>query len=565
MCGCHIKYHFVFQPCTVCGEDIFGTTSNVVEYNSSVYHYPCLVRILLRDNALLQDALSKEIKDQADGMEIDETKMVNAHADDIVEKKMLLREIKGKPRRNRRRISFVVKTQLVAKLEETVAAMQAGIDHTQKMLMASKMVAKGINLQYTSRQIRGWKKAFEDEGILHVSSFAGKRLTSYMPWQRATSKRYKSHIKAGAGGWNMEKILKTYGNLLVRGFKDLVESWGMRCTWDLITHHFEIELAKQGINWESKHADEEKEFKRRKALVRNYLKYHRSRDKTFTVSFKLASKSKHSAATVVRSVRKQQAAAASAIRNNAITSHRLTWTEDETWINVEGCLVNRGLAMDGKALKVRSVSGTNKIAGYMFLTTVDWVHGCRMFAYKQATEAQWKQSANRYKVTQLHERVFQISVPPKKKISRFTHVWIMRAINAMRSEKFLYVYDAAGPHSGAAVENVIRSFRGVAVSAPMGGWTGVAQLADDSRVHGSLKTFVRSKAVRYFYHQATSLSETGKEVQIKAIPYKVLILSAYLFLYMHICVCMRMYVCLRDHQCRCIVIERDDVCTVGAM
>lgn len=118
----------------------------------------------------------------------------------------------------------------------------------------------------------------------------------------------------------------------------------------------------------------------------------------------------------------------------------------------------------------------------------------------------------------------------------------MRAINAMRSEKFLYVYDAAGPHSGAAVENVIRSFRGVAVSAPMGGWTGVAQLADDSRVHGSLKTFVRSKAVRYFYHQATSLSETGKEVQIKAIPYKVLILSAYLFLYMHIyvyvCACM---------------------------
>lgn len=519
--------------CTTCGEDVRFGTASVVEHLGRTYHYPCLVNVLLERNSQLQQALA-DIKDRPDGLEVDGDKVLARTDDDaeksellaamnaIKEENELLKDRLKSKKRVRRRITFVVKSTLVSKLEAMMDEMQQELDDKEKLLMASKMISNEIHNKYSARQIRSWKNAFEAEGINSVCAFTGRNISKVMPWQRATSKRQKSHIRTGAGGGNMDPLMRAHGSLLVRSFQQLVESWGMRCTWDIVTHHFTVELARLGVLWTPTHLeDDDREFNRKKALVRNYLKYHRSRDKTFSVSFRLASKSKHSKCTIIRSVRAQQAVAAEAISRHGITSHRLTWTEDETWINCEGCLINRGLAINGKPLKVRSVSSTNKVSGFMFLTTVDWIHGCRMFSYKLATEAQWATHSNRYKVTQLHERLFQILLPPKKKISRFTHLWIMRAINTIRPEKFLYVYDAAGPHAGAAIQHAVRSFRGIPVSAPMGGWTGVAQLADDSRVHGSLKTFVRSKANRHYYEQARVLSDAGEKVQIKAIPYKV--------------------------------------------
>ena len=102
---------------------------------------------------------------------------------------------------------------------------------------------------------------------------------------RAKAKRHRSHIRSGSGGHNMDEVLKRHGSLLVDSFRELTEDWGVRATWGLVAHHFSCKLASIGTRWDIPP-------KKQEVLVRNWLKCHRSRDKTFTVVLKGASASK---------------------------------------------------------------------------------------------------------------------------------------------------------------------------------------------------------------------------------------------------------------------------------
>lgn len=112
--------------------------------------------------------------------------------------------------------------------------------------------------------------------------------------------------------------------------------------------------------------------------------------------------------------------------------------------------------------------------------------------------------------------------PPGGHISRFSHIWSSRVIVGQQKSPFLYVYDRAGPHAGASNLRAMEAANAISCTGATGGWTTTSQLADDERVHGSFKSCMRRKAMRYFYDRSTTLAGEGKAVKLSPISFDTL-------------------------------------------
>ena len=139
---------------------------------------------------------------------------------------------------------------------------------------------------------------------------------------RETVGRKRSHIaEPKTMKHNADPVIREHYSILDTVFEYLTQTLRVSVTYELVTEEFEIELAKNGINWTKCTRDEVKDHKLKVSSVYNYLHKHKRRDKK-AVKSRMAKKKSHTL---------QEKAAAVALHQQVLRdSIRSHWSQINT-------------------------------------------------------------------------------------------------------------------------------------------------------------------------------------------------------------------------------------------
>lgn len=407
--------------------------------------------------------------------------------------------------------SWSEKIQVVANLEEVLELQKEKNIRTSKQHSAALAV---VGTYCSSKYVWRWKRSLSGVGICDARKAVGKKLCELIPFSRETVGRKRSHIAMPKRmKHNADPVIKEHFGVLDTIFEYLTETLRVSVTYDLITEEFESELTKLGITWTKCSYDIDKDYKLKVSAVYNYLHKHKRANKRIVV-YRRAKRKSHTLQEKACAVALHQQVIREAIEKHGITSYDAFYNEDETFFTKNGCMTRRSLGYRGGECHV--TEPTSHKDGFMFLTTVSHLNGIVFYYFKPATETQWRNHRNRYKVEQLHPRVFSLMIHPSGKISQSTYVNVIGQIHRIvpsNEPVKLVDYDNAGPHAGKFIELSYKCLGKIPTHGPFGGGTDVDQICDDKHLHGSLKESIRKKARRKFLNECKLLHGGNKRIK----------------------------------------------------